>query len=69
MQLEMSVVIGVVSGIVPAGISFGASMAKISKLERDEERGFQLQQKTHEKLDELATRLTKIEAKLEKERT
>jgi len=66
MQVEMSVVIGVLSGIVPAGISFGASMAKISKLERDEERGFQLQRETHEKLDQLANRLTKIEATLEK---
>ena len=69
MQVEMSVAIGVVSGIIPAAASFGMSMARIIRLEKDEERGFQLQKETHDKLDQLANRLTKIEAKLEKDRT
>jgi hypothetical protein len=65
MQLEMSVVIGIISGSVPAAISFGMSMARITRLEKDEERGFQENKQTHDKLDALAHRLSRIEAKLE----
>ena len=64
MQIDPNLMIAIFSGVLSGGISYGAAMARLAKLEREQDEVVNLLREISAKLDGLGNRVTAIETEL-----
>ena len=64
MQIDPNLLIAIFSGVLSGGVSYGAAMARLSKLERDKHEEVSLLREIIGKLDSLGNRVTAIETEM-----